>query len=335
MAIPSPLAHLPLLLFAALLSPFPAASSQEHAHLQKLMLTSTFGPESIAFDRHGKGPYTGVSDGRILKWHPYGDGGQWKTFAYPAQWSDACVGSKIRMESICGRPLGLQFNHVTGDLYIADAYFGLLVVGPRGGRSRPLATQADGMPFKFTNGVDVDQKTGVVYFTDSSTNFQRWEYELVVATKDATGRFMKYDPTENKLTLLASGLVFPNGVAISDDRSFVVIAGTTECRVYRYWLQGPREGELEMLAELSGYPDNIKRNTMGEFWVAMNREKIQLATTPTSMSAGVAAVKLSREGRVVEKLDAKVMHPLSEVEERNRTLWLGSVDLPYMGVYVN
>jgi len=30
---------------------------------------SVFGSESAAFDCHGKGPYVGVSDGRILKWH--------------------------------------------------------------------------------------------------------------------------------------------------------------------------------------------------------------------------------------------------------------------------
>lgn len=27
------------------------------------------GPESFAFDPRGEGPYTGVSDGRIIKWH--------------------------------------------------------------------------------------------------------------------------------------------------------------------------------------------------------------------------------------------------------------------------
>jgi len=52
---------------------------------------------------------------------------------------------------MCGRPLGLQFFAKTGDLYIADAYL----------------TQADGVPFHFVNGLDVDQATGDVYFTDS------------------------------------------------------------------------------------------------------------------------------------------------------------------------
>jgi hypothetical protein len=38
-----------------------------------------FGPESIAFDVHGKGPYTGLSDGRVVRY----DGPElgWTTFA--------------------------------------------------------------------------------------------------------------------------------------------------------------------------------------------------------------------------------------------------------------
>lgn len=36
------------------------------------------GPESIAFDPLGRGPYTGVADGRILFW----DGHKWNDFAY-------------------------------------------------------------------------------------------------------------------------------------------------------------------------------------------------------------------------------------------------------------
>lgn len=31
-------------------------------------IVGAVGPESFAFDRHGDGPYAGVSDGRIIKW---------------------------------------------------------------------------------------------------------------------------------------------------------------------------------------------------------------------------------------------------------------------------
>ena len=50
---------------------------------------------------------------------------------------------------------------------------GLLVVGPEGGLARPLAKEAGGVPFKFTNDVVVDQNSGIVYFTDTSTRLPR------------------------------------------------------------------------------------------------------------------------------------------------------------------
>lgn len=73
---------------------------------------------------------------------------------------------------ICGRPLGIKFNYKTCELYIADAYFGLLKVGPKGGVAQLLANSAEGVPFHVTNGLDIDTQTGEVYFTDSSMFFQ-------------------------------------------------------------------------------------------------------------------------------------------------------------------
>jgi sugar lactone lactonase YvrE len=76
-------------------------------------------------------------------------------------------------ESICGRPLGVRLYRKTGELYIADAYMGLMKVGPDGGEAQVLTKEADGVPFHFLNGLDVDQATGDVYFTDSSVNYPR------------------------------------------------------------------------------------------------------------------------------------------------------------------
>ncbi|WVZ03572.1 hypothetical protein V8G54_024378 [Vigna mungo] len=80
--------------------------------------------------------------------------------------------SYVKTEHICGRPLGLRFDKKTGDLFIADAYFGLLKVGPEGGLATSLVTEAEGIPLKFTNDVDVDGE-GNVYFTESSAHYQR------------------------------------------------------------------------------------------------------------------------------------------------------------------
>lgn len=78
-----------------------------------------------------------------------------------------------QLEHICGRPLGLHFNPKNGDLYIADAYLGLLVVGATGGLAKPLVTEVEGAAMRFTNDIDIDENEAVIYFTDSSTVFYR------------------------------------------------------------------------------------------------------------------------------------------------------------------
>lgn len=76
-------------------------------------------------------------------------------------------------EDICGRPLGLSFNPTTGDLYIADAYMGLLVVGPGGGLPTVIVKEVNGSTLLLTNSLEVEGRSAVVYFTDSSARYQR------------------------------------------------------------------------------------------------------------------------------------------------------------------
>ena len=70
------LATLAIVLIATLVSPRPEPDQHYHQHEQDgqsnqyevLPILDAVGPESLAFDKHGEGPYTGVSDGRIIKW---------------------------------------------------------------------------------------------------------------------------------------------------------------------------------------------------------------------------------------------------------------------------
>ncbi|KAL6655926.1 hypothetical protein ACP70R_006752 [Stipagrostis hirtigluma subsp. patula] len=294
-----------------------------------------FGPESLAFDHRGGGPYTGVSNGRVLRWRGARRG--WTEFAHNHRHETVaeCAAKKklVAPESACGRPLGLQFHRETGDLYFADAYLGLMRVGRRGGLAEAVATEAGGAPLNFVNGVDVDQETGHVYFTDSSATYQRSDYMMIILTGDATGRLLRYDPATGNVTVLASGLSFPNGVALSADRTHAVVAETASCRLLRHWLAGPAAGTTEPFADLPGYPDNVRRDDgRGGYWVALNRDKSWAAdgTTPRS----VAAVRVrAGDGSAAEALRGLGNATVSEVLERRRQLWLGSVDTPYVGLF--
>ncbi|KAF8378501.1 hypothetical protein HHK36_029843 [Tetracentron sinense] len=245
----------------------------------KLQLPSpVLGPEALAFDRNSEGPYTGVSDGRVLKWK--GSSLGFVDFAITSQnrSKELCDGSSDpALENNCGRSLGLGFYNRTGELSIADAYFGLLVVGSNGGVATQLATSAEGVPFRFLNSLDVDQGTGIVYFTDASARFQR--------SGDMTGRLMKYNPMTKQVTVLLRGLAFAAGTAVSKDGAFVVVTEAIASRIVRFWLQGPKANTSEVFAQLLVQPDNIKSNARGDFWVAANtgKEECRKEALPSSL----------------------------------------------------
>ncbi|KAL6593853.1 hypothetical protein ACP70R_048754 [Stipagrostis hirtigluma subsp. patula] len=302
--------------------------------LQIPLARGVSGAESLSFDRRGMGPYTGVSDGRVFRWGGRAVG--WTTFAYNSNHRriSRCTSHASpseETEDVCGRPLGLQFYTKTGDLYIADAYLGLMKVGPRGGEAEPLAVQAEGVPFHFVNGIDIDQATGDVYFTDSSTKYTRRFNTQIMVHHDATGRLLKYDARAKRVKVLKPDLPYPNGVAISSDRTHVVVAHTGPCQVFRYWLKGPKVGQYELFADLPGYPDNIRRDGRGGYWVALNQEKIHLnATEPTVKH--LVGVRLDANGVETEELTAAKGVTLSDVAEKDGKLWLGSVELDYVGL---
>ncbi|CAL5066733.1 unnamed protein product [Urochloa decumbens] len=94
-----------------------AATTFDGSKTQRLDLPDGLvGPESVAFDTHGTGPYVGVSNGLVLK---YDGKDGWTTFAYsPSYTKNKCDDfsevSSVARESSCGRPIGLRF-HVRKD----------------------------------------------------------------------------------------------------------------------------------------------------------------------------------------------------------------------------
>ncbi|CAL4996506.1 unnamed protein product [Urochloa decumbens] len=294
------------------------------------------GPESVAFNKHGAGPYVSVSDGRVLKYG--GEGIGWMTFAYSPSYSknDCSTPStselpQVARESSCGRPLGLRFHNNSGDLYIADAYMGLMRVGPKGGEATVLVTEAGGVPLRFTNGVDVDQVTGDVYFTDSSTTYTRAEHERVTKERNSTGRIMKYNRQTNEVIVLRSGVTYPNGIAISADRSHLIVALTGPCKLMRHWIRGPNAGLAELFTDLPGYPDNVRPDGKGGYWVALHREKYE---NPNGKEdSHLVAIRIGAEGERLQVMRGpKDVRPTEAVEREDGKIYLGSVELPYVSI---
>ncbi|KAF0917784.1 hypothetical protein E2562_021469 [Oryza meyeriana var. granulata] len=109
---------------------------------------------------------------------------------------------------------------------------GLMKVGPNGGEAQVVATEADGVPFHFLNGLDADQATGDVYFTDSSSTYTRRFNDEITMNANATRRLLKYDAQTRQVTMVKADLSYTNGVTISSTGR--TSTWGTRCRVRRF-----------------------------------------------------------------------------------------------------
>ena len=164
---------------------------------------------------------------------------------------------------------------------------------------------------------------------------------LSILASDKTGRLLKYDPRTEEVTVLLHDLAFANGVALSKDKSFVLVAESAPFTIHRLWLRGPKAPALELFAELERPPDNIKSNNRGEFWVALNsgrgvKEVVNIETSDKWLYVNdPVAAKFDEQGKVVQVLEGEggsALESVSEVEEQNENLWVGSAVKPYVGV---
>jgi len=211
------------------------------------------GPEDVVADARGR-VLTGVEDGRILRI----DG-----LAEP---------SAARVEVLAetgGRPLGLELLPDDA-LLVCDAELGLLRVDLAEGIVRILADSVAGERLRFCSNA-VALSDGSVCFTVSSRRYplDQWIGDLVEHT--GTGRLLRLAPGSESPEVLLEGLQFANGLALSADESFLVVAETGARRLTRYWLTGQRTGQSEPFAEnLPGMPDNLWRaGPDGPIWVSL------------------------------------------------------------------
>ncbi len=208
------------------------------------------GPEDIAIDSQGR-VYGGTDDGKIMRL----TGDTLELFV------DLTSNGKL------ARPLGLHFDQ-QGNLIVCDAWQGLLKISPSG-EVTLLTNEADGLPFAFTDDLDI-ASDGTIYFSDASSRFNQPDYLLDLLEAKPWGRLLAYDPATGVTRVLLKDLYFANGVAISTHEDFVLVNETYRYRITRYWLKGPKAGTHDMFIDnLPGLPDGVSSNRQGTFWVAL------------------------------------------------------------------
>ncbi|KAK5606294.1 hypothetical protein CRENBAI_024097 [Crenichthys baileyi] len=325
---------------------------------RRLFAGKLHGPESFTADGNSN-VYTGTVDGKLWR---IGPDDSLVLIAHMGQDLPEC-GSSTDYEPVCGRPHGVRLDR-HGQLIVADSYFGLYSVDPKTGEKTLLVASSDGaagVPFAFLNGVEISSQTGIIYFTDSSSRWGRRHVKLEVIELNSLGRLLSYDPGSKNVTVLLDSLYMPNGIALSPDENFLLLAETSIGCILRYWLKGPKAGTKEVILDnMIGYPDNIRLSDHGTFLVGMTTTRFQKFLPPfLDLIAPYPAVKrflakvvplswynllLPRYGLVLELgLDGQIIGTLhdpqgrltwavSDVFQHQGRTYLGSTDLPFLPI---
>lgn len=311
-------------------------------------------------DAMGQGPedvtvkdgyaYTGLGDGRIVRIRI---DGQTPTgpAPLPMPGSSTPPSGTLGAETVAqtnGRPLGLQHDPF-GNLVVADAKKGLLVVTPQG-QVVPVADKYENKPLRFVDDLDI-AKDGTIYFSDASQRYGFDEFGLDFYEGQSTGRLFQFDPRTLSLEVKASGLAFANGVALGPDEEFVLVNETAANRITRVWLKGAKQGQTDRFIEnLPGYPDNISFNGRDLFWVALAGPRIKLleqqlpnpfmrklmfrlnaiglAALPTTPDSYGCIVAINLQGQVVMTLQepsGRTINSITSVNEKDGLLYIGSL----------
>jgi sugar lactone lactonase YvrE len=289
--------------------------------VQRLALGDGHKPEDVALDAQGK-IYAGFEDGRIIVLQP--DGSQPQVFANTG-----------------GRPLGLIFDR-SGNLIVADAVKGLLSVN-KAGEIKLLAAEADGEKFGCLNDLDVGAD-GTIYFTEASHKFPMDQHVNDLLEHQPNGRLLALDPQTQKPRTLLRDLYFANGVAVSPDQTYVLVAETGEYRIRRFWLKDSKADVF--IDNLPGFPDGISSNGKDKFWLALVTPRQALVDRmlpypfvrkmvvrmPKFLQPGAQrysfVLGLDSQGRVVDNLQndsTDCYAQIANVVERNGTLYFGSI----------
>ena len=156
-----------------------------------------------------------------------------------------------------------------------------------------MLREADGVKFGCLNDLDVGAD-GTIYFTEASHKFPMTQHVNDLLEHQPNGRLLALDPQSQRPRTLLRDLYFANGVAVSPDQTFVLVAETGKYRIRRVWL---KESKNDIFIDnLPGFPDGISSNGKDKFWLALVTPRQafvdQNAALPVRQKNGCAHAKI-------------------------------------------
>ncbi len=179
-----------------------------------------------------------------------------------------------KFAQIGGRPLGMAFDR-DDNLICCVGGMGVYGVRPKGEvykvtteTNRTWTRIQDDSRLRLTDDLDI-APDGKIYFSEATIRFEMEEFILDHVEGRTNGRMICHDPATGKTRTIIPDLSFPSGVCVAHDGESILFAQSVLSRIMRYWIDGPKKGNLEtFIPNLPVYPDNINRGSKGYYWLA-------------------------------------------------------------------
>ena len=292
------------------------------------------GPEDVLLDGDDN-LYCGTRDGRIMR------------FSGPDH-TEVSVLAKIG-----GRPLGLALD-AQGRIVACVAGMGLVRVTLKGDvelltdqTERSLFSIRDDTTIRMADDLDI-AADGTIYFTDATKRYDIADWGLDLLEGRPNGRLLSYEPNSRTTKTVCDNLIFPNGVCLTHDGRYLLVASTWTCSILIFDLRNLSAGPRTFVAGLPGYPDNINRASDGGYWIALAgmrnpvmdeamtmpglRRRMAKRVPPTNWLFGNlnigGVLKIDGQGRICDALWDKPDGPLymiTSMREHRGALYLGGV----------
>ena len=226
----------------------PAAAADAKAGLVKVCDGLSF-PEGPAYDGRGNLFFSNCNDETISKVNADG--------TVERKWMSA---SEQDQPFTWKKSNGLTF-HGDGTMFVCDHGRNAIIRMHPGKRCEVYADSCGGVPFKGPNDLAFDPK-GNLYFTDPVGSNK----------KNPVGCVYRVEQGTRKVTRVADGMAFPNGLAFTANAKYLYVCESGENRILRFAVKldgtlGPKEPFADLSPDGPGDPDGMAVDSKGNLWV--------------------------------------------------------------------
>ncbi|MEO8923589.1 MAG: SMP-30/gluconolactonase/LRE family protein [Caldimonas sp.] len=321
----------------------PYALNDKLRNVEVIGLGQIEGPEDVILDEHDN-LYCGTRHGDVVRFLGP-DHRRSEVFAH-----------------IGGHPLGMAFDR-KGDLQVCVGGMGLYAINPAGSvrkmtdeTNRSRLTIIDDARVRFADDLDI-APDGRIFFSEASIRYEAHDWAVDGVECRPNGRVICHDPRTGSTRTVLRNIRLANGICMASDGQSLLLNETWACRVLRYWFDGPRKGQVEVVIEnLPGYPDNVNRASDGNYWLAlvgMRTPALDLALTKPGFRRRMArripkdewlfpnintgcVVKFNEQGRILDALWdlGGQNHPMiTSMREHRGYLYIGGIYNNRIGKY--